>query len=91
MPKSIDVSEKYWRKHEKRHILVPHRKLHYEEKRFLDKLVDAAPYYLLKYGDKALGLLEVKLIGTPIVVLVIKGLRRGLKWVNKRFVLSKFI
>ena len=82
--KPIDISDKYWKRYEDKYILIPHRKLHIEEERFLDTLINAAPYYLLKYGDKALELLETKLTGLPLVVFAIKGIRGGLGWLTRR-------
>ena len=82
--KPINLSDKYWKRYKDKYILIPHRKLHIEEERFLDTLLNAAPYYFLKYGDKALELLQTKLTGTPLIVLVIMGIRKGLSWLNKR-------
>jgi len=64
---------------------IPFKKLPAEDAAILDKLLKAAPYYILRYGDDAIEFMRDKL-GAPFPLnLVYKGILWGFKQLQKRF------
>lgn len=64
-------------------IDVPHRPLTQNEVDVLEKLLKAAPYYILRYGVLGLEVVEKYIgTGTPVLKILFKGLKWGLSWAS---------
>jgi len=63
---------------------IPYRPLTNEEIDIIERVVMAAPYYILRYGDAALGYIMgmISQKDNPYIYWLIFGLRKGLVYVN---------
>ena len=70
-------------------VELKYKKLHPEEVNLLEKITQQAPGLILIHGIKAIESLE-SIIGikNPTILLGLKGIKFGLKWLRKRFKLE---